>query len=779
MARLFFIKPLTAAVGTALLAGHAQAADLSLGSTCLICDPATLRNSTAATPAPAVHGSGLEAPPADHTRITADEIHGQTKVSATAQGDVVVERNNQILNADWVKYDQKNQRIEAGDHFVLLQDGSLFYGEKLNYNLTDGSGEAAPARVEAEHEGRRLQAVAEKAELIGKGRYTLRDVQFNTCEKNDASWYIRAQSVEADYDKGIGVARHARLVFGGVPILYTPWADFPLNGKRKSGLLVPTLEIGSDGTQIDLPYYFNLAPNYDFTLTPGLISSRGARLGGEFRYLMPTFSGKANGTWMPDDKQSVHNNRYHAQWEHKHQITPTLSGGISFNQVSDDDYYRDFYGRDDIASNVNLNRQVWLQHDTVVGGGYLQSYATVQKYQTLANSNGYKNPPYAILPRISSSWEKGLGDSQIRLEGQYTHFEHDSRQAGSRLVFYPSISHNFHNSWGYIRPKIGAHYTYYSLNRFENTPGRSLTRTLPVINIDAGLTLERSGNLWGRDYVQTLEPRLFYNYIPTKAQNDLPNFDTSENSFNYQQLFRENLYSGNDRINASNSLTTALQTRYLDKHSGEERFRAGIGQKFYFTTDSVQLDGSVSTGERNRSDWLAFADGKVSDSISANASVHYNESRQHFQNAAAGILYRPEPGKALSLRYKYGRHEPIYLQSNGEYYYDKLSQLDVGAQWPVNNTLSLIGRLNYGLDHKQPLSQMVGFEYKSVCGCWSTSVVAHRYVTGIDGNNRSTYKNAILFSLQLRDLSNIGQSPRETLRLAIPGYSKTNEVVNR
>lgn len=763
------------ALAAAFGAAGAQAADdLSLGRTCLSCSPEKLGEEAAAHAAPEIRRSGEAPLPADYTRISADEVAGQTNVTVRAEGDVIVERNDQVLNAKWVDYNQSSDVVTAGEGFTLYQNGTTISGSKIEYNLTEGSGSSTDTRLDAEHDGRRFQSVSERAQMQGNGRYTLTNTLFNTCQPGDASWYIKAKSIEADQNTGIGVAQNATLVFGGVPVLYTPWADFPLNGNRKSGLLVPALKISSDGVEVETPYYLNLAPNYDATITPGIITGRGVQLGAQFRYLQPTYAGRIQGKWMPDDRRSEHNNRAHLIWQHQQQFTPTLSGGINYNQVSDNDYYRDFYGRDDIASNVNLNRQAWLNHNTRLWGGTLDSYATVQKYQTLANSDGYKTEPYSIMPRFSTRWQKPLGNAQINVFGQYTRFEHDEKQSGSRFVVYPSVKWDFHNQWGYIRPKIGVHTSYYDLDSFDGASGRTTSRTLPIFNIDSGMTFERRTRLFSNNYIQTLEPRLFYNYIPTKSQNDLPNFDSSENSFSYDQLFRENLYSGNDRINSANSISTAVQTRILNPETGAELLRAGMGQKFYIKNDNVLLDGSVSRYQRNRSDWIGFVHGNVSQSVSIDTDIHYNQNQSRVENFAAGIRYNPEAGKVLSARYKYGRNEKIYLQSDGDYFYDKLSQVDLAAQWPLKNNLYAVARYNYALNVSRPLDMLVGLEYKSGCGCWSASVVAQHYVTGLNSS-----KNAVLFSLQLKDLSNIGNNPFEQLRLAIPGYSKTNEVIQK
>lgn len=716
---------------------------------------------------PQAKGSGGAVLPENATRISADRIAGQTNVRARAEGDVIIERNDQTLNADWVDYDQQADVVRAGDSFTLTRgDGQTVRGKELHYDLSHESGRAADAQFAVEHESRRLQGVSAEMEMRDKNHYAMRGVKFNTCNPGDRSWYIQAAELKADRESGIGTARHARLVFGGVPVLYTPWADFPLNGNRKSGLLVPTIKIGSDGTELELPYYFNLAPNYDATLAPGIITARGATLGGEFRYLQDKYSGSLKAKYLPHDRRSPHRHRYEAEFAHLHRFNTDLSGGIDYRQVSDDDYYRDFYGRNEIAENVHLNRSAWLDYRRDLFGQPVQMRLSVQRYQTLSDAQGRKQRPYAILPRFSAAWQKNFGLGQFNIDTQFTRFEHSELQSGSRLVIYPSWQWDFSRPWGYVRPKIGVHATRYWLKGKDGYESRTLSRVLPLTNVDAGLAFERKTTLFGKSYLQTLEPRAFYNYIPAKSQNDLPNFDTSLNGFSYAQLFRENIYSGQDRINASNSLSVGLQSRLIDAATGAEQFRAGIGRKYYFRDDNVLLDGSIEHGRRWRSDIAAFAGGRIGDNWHADLSWHYNESAKATQRFDIGASYNPEPGKVISARFKYGAREEIYTG-----FYGKLKHIDFAAQWPINERLYAIGRFNYSLSPHTPLEQMAGLEYKSACGCWSVSVVGQRYVNGL--NSR---KNAFFVTLQLKDLSSLGKDPYEQLRLAIPGYSKTNEV---
>lgn len=771
MSRLFVSKPLVIVLSVAFSSSAYAASWHDSWSKSSLTSCHALQNTAKRYAVPAAKGSGGEKLPENVTRLTADQATGQTNAMHKAQGDVIVERNNETLNAEWVEYDQRTENVVAGDKFTLTRaNGQTVQGEKLHYNLADKTGSAENSAFEAEHEGRRLQGVSGSLEMQDGQHSRMKDVKFNTCNAGDTSWYIQAAELKNNQQTGIGVAKHARLVLGGVPVLYTPWADFPTRGNRKSGLLVPTLSIGSDGTEIELPYYLNLAPNYDATITPGVITARGATLGGEFRYLNSKYSGSLKARYIPHDRRSQKNNRFEAKWQHSQQFAPNLQGGVDITQVSDDNYYRDFYGRYDVASSVNLNRSAWLNYQKNVWGEPVKARLLVQKYQTLADSSGNKDRPYALLPELSAKWQKNHKDAQYDVTAQATRFEHDTKQSGVRAVLYPSVKWNFSNRWGYIRPKVGVHATQYWLDDFSGSQARNETRVLPIANVDTGITLEREFT-WrnNRRYVQTLEPRLFYNYVASKAQNHLPNFDSALTDFSYEQLFRENVYSGYDRINNSNSLAMGLQTRILDGNDGKEKIRAGIGQKLYFNTDSVVLNGALERTPRRRGDIAAFAGGQVHRNWYFDGNIHYNESAKQTQNWSTGIRYNPEAGKVLSARFKYGRNEEIYTG-----YYDKLKQIDLAMQYPLNPNLYAVGRLNYSLSPQTPLEQTFGLEYKNSCGCWSASLVAQRYITGLN-----EHKNAVYFTLQLKDLSSLGSDTYEKLRLGIPGYHKTNNVNSR
>nr|UOP04374.1 LPS-assembly protein LptD [Conchiformibius kuhniae] len=665
--RRFVCKPLVLALVWAFCStAHAQTFEG--------CHHAAGDAAALAASAPVADGAAL---PAGATRIRADKIAGQTGVRALAEGDVVVERGNEVLQAQRIDYDQPDDTVTAEGGFTLTRgDGAQVRGDALQYDLGKGGGRVRDAEFEAEHEGRRLQGSGAELVLHDPQRTSAKQVRFNTCGRGDNPWYVEAAELQTDRSRNIGSVKHAKLVFKGVPVLYAPWADFPLNGGRKSGFLVPVAKIGSNGTELEVPYYFNVAPNYDATLALGGISARGATARGEMRYLMPEYHGQVQARYMPHDRRSPHKNRYELRWQHDHRITPQLQAGIRLHQVSDDDYYRDFYGRNEVAENVQLERQAWLAFEGSAAGGALHAKAEARQYQTLSDAQGRKDKPYALLPRLSLHWQKqGLGNIKTAVYAQFARFEQRQKQDGSRAVLYPQISRDFHTQWWYVRPKAGLHLTHYRLDRFGGTPARKVARILPVANVDAGMNFERRTRLFGQNFLQTLEPRLFYNYIPKKPQNHLPNFDASENSFSYAQLFRENLYSGNDRINNSNSLSFGLQTRLFEAQSGAERFRAGIGQKFYFDADDVLPDDHVARRPRSKSDIAAFAGGNIARNWHADTRLHYNQTVRALEHADAGVRYQPAAGKVISFRYKYGRKEETHPVG-----YGRLRQLDAAFQ---------------------------------------------------------------------------------------------------
>ncbi|MDF0605795.1 LPS-assembly protein LptD [Neisseriaceae bacterium TC5R-5] len=720
----------------------------------------------------------LPVPPSSkgQTKVTADNMDGEMEIELKARGNVVVTRDDQKVEADWLDYFQDKDRVKAGDHFRLTRAGDVVDGTTLDYNVADYTGiglepvfsiaRPLPGNKAANNT---VRGDGRQVEFRGENQYRVFDSRMNTCEPGDDSWYLKSSTLDLDYTRGVGVARHARLDFYGVPIFYSPWLDFPLTDGRKSGILPPTFKTGSNGTEISAPYYWNIAPNYDATLTPRFNTKHGTLLGAEFRYLQPDYNGSIYTEQLPNDKVTD-THRYFWSATHNQRLAPGLGFNYNVNTVSDPNYFRDFGDRIAIASNVNMVREASLSYGFGWQGGSANSLLRVQRYQTLLENPAPNDIPYARLPQLVFNANQKLPDGfSANLQSELTRFSHPTLQTGDRLVTYPSLSWGLDQSWGFIRPKLGIHYTSYQLSDVQGQQttlqGDNLSRTLPIFSTDAGLFFEREAQVLGEEHLVTLEPRLFYVYIPTKNQDNLPNFDTSENDFNFAQLFTENRFSGSDRINGANQITAALTSRLISQQNGLERLRLSAGKRYYFNRDDISLTGVPEERTVSGSNVLLGASGDLSSQWRLDSTYEWNEALKKTERYNAQLRYNPAPGKVASMRYRYGRYE---LQDTATTY-GPLRQVDLAAQWPLAKKWYALARYNYSLESRQPLEKLAGFEYND--GCWSLRLVGQRYISDLN-----TYKNAVYFQIEFKGLGGVGNNPADALRLAIPGYSKTNNL---
>ncbi|WP_062788434.1 LPS-assembly protein LptD [Aquitalea pelogenes] len=723
------------------------------------------------------------------THVTADHMDGQMQDKLKASGDVVVIRDNQTLEADWLDYYQQQNRVKAGNHFRLTRDKDVVTGTTLDYWMDEHTGSAQQpsfqmgspdtnnkpggAKRSLAQSGIAFRGDGSEAQFTGPDQYRLINSRVNSCVVGDDSWYLKSSTLDLNYATNIGVARNARVEFQGVPILYTPWIDFPLDGSRKSGLLTPTFRSGTTGFDIALPYYWNIAPNFDATLTPHINLKRGTMLAGEFRYLEPDYEGSIYTEQLRNDKLT-HTNRYAWYATHKQNLLPGLTFGYDYNYVSDTKYFDDFGDRTLQAINVNLLRQAWTKYNTSWQGGNLEAMLRVQRYQTLEDPLIPADQPYARVPQLTLVANQQLPSGfSFNLQGDLTRFSHPTLQTGDRFVAYPSVTWNLlDKSWGFFRPKFGVNYTKYDLNPLGNntTPGSTITRTLPIFSTDSGLYFERDTSFHGSNFVETLEPRLFYVYIPAKDQSKIPNFDSSENDFNFAQLFSENRFSSWDRINAANQLTAALTSRLISAETGIERLRLMLGQRYYFRNEDTSLYGNQITLQNNGKGLLGSLGGDLDQAWRLDSTYEYNQDLAKTQRYNMQVRYNPAPGKTVSLRYRYGRYE----QYGDTTQYGPLRMVDFGVQWPIVRQWYAVGRESYSLIDSKPLEHLLGVEYND--GCWTARVVVkhtNTLATTISSASKST---GIFFQLELRGLGSLGSSPTSDLKLAIPGYSNISDI---
>ena len=690
--------------------------------------------------------------------ISAERIEGVANQESIASGNVLLRQGALSIQADRLRYVYETDEAQASGGVRLSRDGDRMSGSGLRLRLRDNVGEFDAAdyefalRSRAGYDPVRARGKADVIKLESGDKYHLKNATFTTCKPGQEDWYLQVRELDLDMTRDLGVAQGSRLVFKGTPIAYLPWMDFPLHNQRKTGLLPPSVgSSGKSGLELSMPFYVNLAPNRDLTITPRELSKRGLQTSAQFRYLDSNYDGDARFEYMSNDR--VRNiSRYATTIQHNHRFGSNLTGYINLNKVSDDNYFRDLSSRINITSQTTLPRDGMLTY----GGGWWTATARAQRFQTLQDPANPVIEPYGRLPQFTlNATRQYVGGVDLTLASEFVRFHHPTSVVGNRLMFYPSVSLPLILPGAYVTPKLGFHTTGYSLERNAAGTPDSIRRALPIASLDSGLTFERDASFIGERFRQTLEPRLYYLYVPMRAQSAIPLFDTGLADFNYAQIFSENLFNGSDRIADANQLTVAATTRILSPASGQEVLKATIGQRHYFQNQQVTLNSLTPVRTDKTSDFLVALNGRVSRNWTLDSALQYNPHRNFFERLGVGARYQPETAKVLNLGYRFTR--------------DSLNQVDVSAQWPLGGGWYGVGRYNYSMRDSRLVEGLGGFEYNG--GCWIGRVVVQRFAAAA-----GTATSAVFVQLELNGFSRIGSNPLETLKRNIPGYGRFDQT---
>lgn len=729
---------------------------------------------------PAVPAVPAAAAPAGSTEVRALRIRGTRSVELVAEGDAELQRDDILLTADTLTYREPTDEALAEGNVHLRQGQDVMSGPSADLIVGERTGSFQSPRYEITRTKEALEPGGPPRQVSGGGQadvlyfegenqYRLKNATWSTCQVDDPDWYIKARDLQLDYDREIGVAHNSTVVFKDMPLFWAPWAEFPLVGQRQSGILPPTFgSSNKTGFDLTVPYYWNIAPNYDATISPRYMGRRGLQLGGEFRYLGQSYHGEARVEWLPHDKITGEDR---SLWslQHSQRITSSLYGSLDINGVSDDSYFEDLSSRVSVASRVNLVREGRLVY---ASSPWWYATALVQSYQTLnADPDYVVSTPYRRVPELTLTATRPDLPAGLNLDwtGQYVKFAHpdENKAEGSRFIAYPQLSLPFQRAGYYVTPKVGLHYTKYELDEplATATNGRtSIIRSTPIFSVDSGMVFERDAHLFGSDFTQTLEPRLYYLNVPYRRQDDIPLFDTSRYDFGFAQLFAENRYSGGDRIGDANQLTAAVTSRLIDPATGAERMRVLLGQRYYFEDQRVTADEAPRTSRRT--DVLAGFSGRVTRYSTFDTLVQYNPEDNETERFNATYRYQPDFAKALNVSYRYARSLEI-INADGSRSYG-LRDLDVSGQWPLGGGWYGVGRLTHSLKDDRLTEAIAGVEYNG--DCWVFRVAMHRFAT--DPNDVT---KAVFVQLELNDLASIGSSPVNLIKRAVPGYGKIND----
>lgn len=662
-------------------------------------------------------------------------------------GDVRLQRLDQLLRANRLDYTQDSTAYDAQGN-VRAQDRNQLVSADSMHGTTD------PEYGVADHVRYQLLASrgngsANQVTILDAQHSAYQQVSYSTCDPSDRVWELRSNSMTIDHQSGVGRAHDVTLRLKGVPFLWLPYMRFPVDKRRQSGFLYPSFGSSShSGFYFALPYYFNLAPNYDATITPRIYSDRGLMVSGEFRYLLGTSAGILQVNYLPHDRVTG-GDRGYLHFQDSTALAPGWNFSANVNRVTDKSYFQDFGNSLTVAATSLIGSSAYITGS----GEWWNAGLGVDTYQITDPTIPDSAEPYKRLPRIYFNADRPfgpLGGPEWGLRSEAVRFYSPFRLNGERADIYPYLSWPLQGAAWFVRPELGYRYTAYQLEQPAIANGSTdPSRGVPIFDVDAGLIFERDTNLFGNSYTQTLEPRLYYLRVPYRNQDDLPLFDTSLLTFDFWQLFTTNSYSGADRQEDANNLSLALTTRLLDDN-GVEKLSASIGQIRYFDPQRVTLRPGQNSTDYSGSDYVGNLQLALSDNWRLTASQQYNPNTDETDVSTIGIQRRIKTDGVLNLSYRYRR--------------GLLEQVDLSSEYPLNERWKLVGRYDYSLRDKKAIDAFAGVEWDSCCT--ATRLLVRRYVRDYQGD----LNNAIFFEVEFKGLGAYGQKTEDFLHHSIMGY---------
>ena len=675
------------------------------------------------------------------------------------QGDVRIRQGGFQVTGSEARYSQQQGAVSVQGPLVSRGDGFLLTGENANYDVDTGRLDINTATFLLH--GPEMRGRAGRLARISEEQVVIEDGFLTTCGPKQNDWAIVASDIQLDRAEGFGTAKHVRLEILDVPVFYWPWASFPIDDRRKSGFLYPQFGSSTAGSGgfLALPYYLNLAPHYDATLTPQYMNGRGLFNEAEGRYLSSLGETTLQLGYIGSDSEFAAENPGESgeRWALDATTRAVFGGGWSgygdFSVVSDEDYFSD------LNRNLEINQATHLQRKGGVTYRSDQQYfdAYLNDYQTISESIANEDKPYAQLPEIIYAGQAGAGILEANLESQYTVFYRDNEgltgldQAnGQRFRARPELALPLRALWGFSRPSVSVDYTRYDLDDYDLGDG-AFDRTVPVAEWDNGLYFDRQGSLFDVPYNQTLEPRLYYVWANADAdQNDIPDFDTDLQTFRFDQLFQPDRFTGGDRVGDANQLTVALPSRFNDLLTGAERARFSIGQVQYFDDREVTLFGEGG-GTRSRSPLAGEVVLNPLDTLEIRSSGLWDPDTGDTEEGRSQLTFHSSDYRYLaSLGHTYSR--------------DELEQSDIATVFPVTDRVSLIGRWVYDSSLDRTVGSLAGLEYNNCC--WSIQVVHQNYLT-----YDRELQGRILFQIQLKGLGGSGGAS-SSISEAIYGFDE-------
>lgn len=680
----------------------------------------------------------------DSTIVSADSADMVEGGISMLTGNVIIDRGTEQIDSDKVTYDEPGQIIDAEGNVRYWNEGFHASGDRGSMSLEKDQSTLDNATfMDLPSHGR---GTAETVVVTGRDRVDARKATYTTCNPGSADWLLAASRIKLNRTTGVGTATNVWVKFKRVPIFYSPYLTFPLSDQRKSGFLAPSFRVsGSTGVEATVPYYFNIAPNYDATLALRPMSDRGVQTQGEFRYLTTWGEGMLGGEYLPGDKK-FDDDRSAFRFQHGGEFVPRWRADVDYDWVSDNAYFEDLGTELAISSRSFLERR----GDLTYTGDAFRARARVQGYQTIDQTLAATDRPYERLPQLyaATSFKERNRSVNVGAFAEAVYFERDASVTGTRVDLRPSLSYPYRTAGVFVVPSAALRYTRYTLDGVAPGDDDEPERLVPTISLDSGLFFERPLSFGDRSFIQTLEPRAFYLFVPFDDQRDLPVFDTGEYTFTFAQLFREDRFSGADRVGDANQLSLALTSRLLSA-DGEELLRGSVGQIRFFRDREVTLPAEPRRTQ-DGSDLAAEVAVSIARRWRVLGAVLWNPGDEQTNRSTLSLRYQPDERRVVNLAYRFVR--------------DLTEQTDFSLAWPLARNWRAVGRFNYSLDENTALEAFAGIEYESCC--WGLRLVARRYLANTEGE----HSNGIFLELELKGLAGVGTGTSGFLEQSIPGY---------
>ncbi|HWV13977.1 MAG TPA: LPS-assembly protein LptD [Cellvibrio sp.] len=721
------------------------------------------------------------APESSSLRASALESQTAQQTHIDLKGNVMITQGNRSVSADGASFDQVTRESEMSGNIQIREPGFLFRADKAMLNID--SGEARLDNTRFVLYETRIHGRAEYLQKFGDNIINLTQSEISSCEPGDNTWSIQGSEITLYPEKHYGTAENMRINIKDVPVIYMPYARFPVGSERLTGFLFPSISpsSGRDGVDVDLalPFYWNIAPNYDAVITPRYISNRGPVFELDTRHMSQLFDSEFKGSIINNDDGGYSNrseelikngaseaeaypyrgyDRWFYNFSQEGGRNQSWTSEINYSDISDRDYLRDMS-----SGSVDANREAYLRQmaSFSYNGQHWVVGAKVDEYRLLTTSQ----LPYRELPRVNINGSYRINDAPgedwvFKLNNEYVNFtknrNYDVDTAASQLAYLDTIYGERLNTdyrltwdksvaWGFVKPSIAVKSLSYRLDKQNLLPDSdSPSFAVPQASLDSGLVFERNTSLFDNDYVQTFEPRVFYfysayknqdalynitapNYLDTAdtllSKSSLVNFDTSELNFNYNQLFRSSRFAGGDRIDDANQVSLAVSSAFISQSTGVERLRVSLGQIFYGDNrkisiyDKTQLDNPylLEANTRSRSPLALQLTGQVGTSLRLSADAAYDQRQGQVDNISTGLHYMDEQYRLFNVAYRYTPRPLVTSPSQPPVVEESLNQIDTSILWPVSNSWTLVARTNYDFHYNVELDSFVGFEYNDCC----------------------------------------------------------------